>query len=224
MSSSSSSSSSSTRPARCLRSKRRCQCLQGRSRRRLSTSTCWLQPDDDSFQLCCSLNQVEEKKKEIKHNLSYRLQKKQLDFSSDLEYWSIFLFLFNHSPHYFYATPFIYILSTLLPTISLSSMPFSGAQREPTALRVVARPHTTTSRPNPLISFVHCRLCPSVSMFALLYTGRPWTPLPQFFPSLHMRLVRDCWGETAKTQWIVTWKFWVMGLVKSHSMMLKVKR
>lgn len=47
VSSSWSSSSSSTRPARCLPTKRRCQCSRRRSRRRPSTSTCWPQPDND---------------------------------------------------------------------------------------------------------------------------------------------------------------------------------
>lgn len=122
------------------------------------------------------------------------MQENQLEFLSDLY---IFLFQLSHSPHSFYATPFIYILSIFLPSISLSSMPFSGAQRELTALTVVVRP--THNNKQAQSSYLCCAspalsICQYVCFALHMETMNPSSPvclLPPYETSERL-LKRNC--------------------------------
>lgn len=107
-------------------------------------------------------------------------------------------------------------------------MQASGAQSKLSALRVAERPTTTTtttSGSNPLISAVLRWDCPSVSLFALLYTGRPW--LPPLLLSLSSPRVRQLKGlgeKRAKMVWVGIREFGVTGLAESHDNMIEKRK
>lgn len=85
--------------------------------------------------------------------------------------------------------------------LCIVTMPVSEAQSKLTALRVVARP-TTTSGPNPLISAVRRGDCPSVSQFG--FARHRYTMISSSAPFLFnppSEATEWMWRTNSKVNW-----------------------